>query len=588
MENNIKITDSDNNLDEIGSSYDEQLKLLRMKKIIDVAQGYEPADVVFKNATYFNPFTKSFLKGDIAVSDGYIAGIGEYEGKTDHNLEGSYITSGLIDSHMHLESSMVTPGEYAKAVLPRGVTTVIADPHEVANVAGLQGIKFLMDQKNSSPLDIRFMLPSCVPSSPQENSGASLSWDELETLLENNSVSGLGEMMDFPAVLNKDEDKLTKLINSKKYIIDGHAPLLSGKGLNAYIAAGVSTDHECSTNEEMEEKLRLGMRILVREGTGAKNALTLLDSVNEKNMDRILFCTDDCHPSDLLRTGTIDNIINMAISKGFKMEDALLMATYNPAIAYGLDDKGAIAPGYRADFVVFKSLDSFKAEDVFVAGELVSKSQEPLWKTENQNSELPTSINLYPWKEKDLEIEITESKTNIMGIRENDLTTDLLEFQLDKGIFKPSSKYSKLLLMERHHGLPLLGKTIMTGYGITDGAIATTVAHDAHNLIIAGDNDEDMILAMEEIKKIKGGLVLASKGKIIGTLPLPLFGLITPRDLHEVSEELEALENMAHDKLLVNPNLNPFLQLSFLALPVIPDVKLTCKGLYSLVQGKYL
>lgn len=588
MENIVKRNDINSSLDDSDSNYVEQIKMLKMKKIIDVAQGHEPADVVFKNATYFNPYTKSFLKGDIAVSDGYIAGIGEYEGNTVIDLDGLYITSGLIDSHMHIESGMVTPGEYAKAVLPRGVTTVIADPHEVANVSGLQGIKFLMDQKNTSPLDIRFMMPSCVPSSPQEDSGASLSWDELGSLLENESVSGLGEMMDFPAVINKDEDKLTKLINSNKMVIDGHAPLLSGKGLNAYIAAGVSTDHECSTNEEMEEKLRLGMRILIREGTGAKNALTLLDSVNEKNMDRILFCTDDCHPSDLLRTGTIDNIINMAISKGFKMEDALLMASHNPASAYGLKDRGAIAPGKKADFVVFKSLNTFKAEEVYVAGELVAKSQKPLWKSENQDAALPTSINLYPWKEKDLAIEIKDGKTHVMGIRENDLTTDLLEIQLENGIFKPDSKYSKLVLMERHHGLPLLGKTIMAGYGITDGAIASTVAHDAHNLIISGDNDEDIILAMEEIKNIKGGLVLTSKGKVIGSLALPLFGLITPRDLHEVSSELEALENMAHDVLKVNPNLNPFLQLSFLALPVIPDVKLTCKGLYSLIQGKYL
>lgn len=557
-----------------------------MKKLIDVARGLEKADIVFKNAVYFNAFTKTFEKGDIAVSSGYIAGIGKYSGIREEDMRGLYICPGLTDSHIHFESSMLTPSEYAKAVIPHGVMTVIADPHEVGNVAGNDGISFLMEYAGKTPLDIRFMLPSCVPASPLERSGQNLSWKDLKVLDKDKSVLGLGEMMDFPGLLLKDRDKLEKILNSQDKFIDGHAPMLSGNDLNAYILTGVMTDHECSTIKEMEEKLKKGMYILIREGTGARNAAKLLKGVNKNNIDRIMFCTDDCHISDILARGTIDNIVNMALSKGMSMEEALLMATFNPARAYGLKRKGAIAPGYEAEIVVFDSLERFSPRAVYRGSERIAQDLEFTGKSETGNPETADSVILHDWKEEDLKINLRSGIANVLSLRENDLTTDLIKAEFDKGEFVPDSTYSKLVLIERHKGLPLMGKAILKGYGVTNGAIATTVAHDAHNLLIAGDNDRDIFIAMQEIKKTGGGIVLVSGGKVKGELPLPLFGLLSDRSFREVNATLSTIEWIAHEEMGVNRNLNPFLQLSFLALPVIPDVKLTCDGLYSMLRNR--
>lgn len=566
----------------------ENLDLTTEFKRMDIALGNQLADVVFKNATYFNPFTREFSKGDIAVSDGIIAGIGNYSGVIEHDMTGLYLTAGLIDSHIHFESSMVTPDEYARAVVPRGVLTVIADPHEVANVDGIAGVEFLLRYSKTSPLNIKIMMPSCVPASPYENSGAALTWPELKKLLAHDNVIGLGEMMDFPAVVAKDPVPHAKLKAAKGMIIDGHAPFLSGKGLNAYIAAGVQTDHECSTLMEMGEKLALGMNILIREGTGAKNADLLLQGVNQKNLHRVMFCTDDHHPSDLLAQGTVDHVVNLALKHGFSMADALLMATFNPARTYQLDGVGAIAPGYRADLAAFDSLEHFTARAVYIGGALVAEGLKPLWETKPETVEQPNSVKLFDWTEADLKMPLTGQPSHVLGLRDNDLTTDLLIQQFTGEEFSPDENYAKLVLMERHHALPLMGKAILKGYGIQNGAVASTVAHDAHNLIIAGDNDRDILLAMAEIKRIKGGIVLVAQGEVIGCLPLPILGLMTGAGLDGVSHELAHLEELAHDVLKINPRINPFLSLSFLALPVIPDVKITCRGLYSLTRDQLL
>lgn len=549
------------------------------RNLLEAATGRQKADLVLKNAMLLDVYNAEFFKGDLAIEKGYIAGIGAYEGKTELDCSGLYIVPAFIDGHMHLESSMVTPAQYCRAVVPHGVTTVVADPHEIANVLGMAGINWLIAAAKGLPLDFRFMIPSCVPSAPNEHSGSDLPVTDMITLRECSQTQGLGEMMDFPTLLAGSELIAQKLLAFSGMPLDGHGPGITGKDLNAYVAAGIMTEHECSTREEMEERLRLGMFIQIREGTAAKNAAALLPQVNAKNWRRCFFCTDDKDAHDILKEGTIDHIIRLAIAEGIDPARAYTMASHNPATAYGLSDRGALSPGKLADLVIIDDLDEVGIQMVFSKGQLVYKKGEPLMITVPEYPRPPSPIKIYNITKADLKLDGT--KYNALQMDPGSLLTPLVTGTIEGDGFPYSQGLTKLVNVERHRGLPLIGVCAMTGFGIKNGAIATTIVHDAHNLLCAGDNDDDILMAIHRAVEIGGGIVMVSHGQILHELNLPIAGLITDAPVEETAKKLGAMNETAHTIMEIPRAMDPFLSLSFMALPVIPEVKLTVEGLFS-------
>lgn len=568
-----------------------------MDRFISIARGEERAQLVLKNANIINVFTNEIIQGDVAIEEGYIVAIGDYEGIKEIDLEGKYLAPGFIDGHVHIESSKVTPGQFARAIVPRGVTTIIADPHEIANVKGLEGILYMLEESRGLPLDVHIMLPSCVPATPFENAGAVLDAKELEKIIDKEGILGLGEMMDYVGVINRDEKVLEKIkmARDKGRIIDGHGPMIKGKELNAFVAAGVKTEHECSTVEEMAERLRLGMYIHIREGSAARNLRELIKLVNKDNLRRVLFCTDDKEPSDLLTEGSIDYNIRLAIREGIDPVDAVKIASLNAAEAYGLKDKGAIAPLYRADLVVIDNLEDFNILKVFKDGRLVAEDYKPLFEIPlSQNSSMKNTVNIKEVKEEDLEIIIEGEEVNVIKLIPDSLITEKVvrkagvDIEVEDGKFIGGKDILKAAVVERHRATGNIGLGLVEGFGLKDGAIASTIAHDSHNIIVIGDNDRDMIVAIEELVKIGGGIALASRGEIIGSLPLEIAGLMSERELSEVQQNLDQILELAYDVLKVNKDIEPFMTLSFIALPVIPKLKLTDMGLFDVEEFKFL
>lgn len=541
-----------------------------MQSLIAVALGKAKADLVLKNALILDVHNQCFRPGDLAIHQGKIVGIGAYHGELELDCSGKYLVPGFIDGHMHLESTLLVPGEYTRMMLKHGVTTVIADPHEIANVSGQEGVRFLLESAKDLPIDFRFMLPSCVPCSVYEYPGSCFDIYDLTDLKTENQVLGLGEMMDFPGVLREDPIVLEKLAAFSDQVIDGHAPGLLGKELTAYAASGVMTDHECSTAQELEERIALGMYVQIREGTSAKNSGALLKAVTAENFRRIFFCTDDKHPTDLMDEGSIDHIIRQAIQAGIPPARAYTMASWNAAEAYRMYDRGALTPGKRADIVILDDLAEVRVSDVFTQGihqVLNGKPKE-------------FSFNHPPF----------ETRVNIQALEAsdvhfiNDYAIDVQAGSLLTQLIKRSDSHAKLLLVERHHGKPLHAVTAINGFAIEGGAIATSIAHDAHNALCIGDNDQDMLLALRRLEQIQGGIVLAKDGSILGELELTISGLISDQPYEDVVKKLRDLEALAHDTLHVSRAVHPFLTLSFMALPVIPEVKLTLDGLYHVSQ----
>ncbi len=562
-----------------------------MLKAIKIANGEKRAPLVLKNANIINVFTNEIIYGDVAIYNGKIVGIGEYHGDDEIDLEGKYLSPAFIDGHVHIESSMVTPLQFSKAIVPRGVTTIIADPHEIANVRGLDGIKYILDSSEGLPLDVYMMLPSCVPATPFENSGAVLKAEDLEELIDHPRVLGLGEMMNYPGVINGDSEVLKKLKVFEEYIIDGHGPLLEGKQLNAYVGAGIATEHECSTVEEMKNRLRLGMYIHIREGSAAKNLEELIQGVNKDSLRRCIFCTDDKHPSDLLRDGSIDYNIRLAIAKGIDPIDCIKMASLNAAECYGLRWKGAIAPGYFADMVVIDNLEDFNILEVYKEGKLVAKDNKPLFSIEEiDSSSMVNTVNITEITEKDLKIYLESNKVNVIKLLPHSLITKKVEreVQLENGEFKPQNDILKAAVVERHSKTGNIGLGLVEGFGLKNGAIASTIAHDSHNIIIIGDNDRDMLKAIYELERVGGGITIVSNGKIIDTLPLKIAGLMSQSPLEEVNEKLNKMLESSYEILGVNREYEPFMTLSFIALPVIPDIKLTDMGLFDVSEFKFI
>lgn len=568
-----------------GQKTDRQLAA--KQRIIAVAAGREKADLVLKNAKYLNVFSNEFLCGDIAVSNGLIAGVGKYDGKTEIDVSGKLVLPGFIDAHIHLESSMVTPAEFAKAVVAHGTTTVITDPHEITNVMGIDGVEYMIQASQNLPIDVHFMMPSCVPATEIDESGAELDCKDIDLYLDNKKVLGLAEMMNYVGVINGDKNVLSKIVTSQAHHkkIDGHAPELSGNDLNAYIAAGVYSDHECSTFENALEKLRKGQFIMIREGTAAHNLKALMPLLTQQYYSRCMFATDDKHPSDLLYGGHIDYIVKQALKNGADPIVALKTATHHAARYFLLNNKGAIASGYLADIVVVDNLEDFNVETVFKCGKLVfdgevkdfsaptvdEKLAEKCFDTFHLDSVTPSSFKV-------------DGKLGLIGLVGGELLTRNLG-TADK--IDVENDILKIACIERHKGTNHIGVGYVKGYSLKSGAVATSVAHDSHNIITVGCNDDDIAVAVNAIKDSKGGITVVENGKIKALLELPIAGLMSDEPLTTVNEKLENAKLSAYE-LGADKSIDPFMTLSFLSLPVIPSLRITTKGVFDAENWKML
>lgn len=568
-----------------GQKTDRQLAA--KQRLIAVAAGREKADLVLKNAKYLNVFSNEFLCGDIAVANGLIAGVGKYDGKTEIDVSGKLVLPGFIDAHIHLESSMVTPAEFAKAVVAHGTTTVITDPHEITNVMGIDGVEYMIQASQNLPIDVHFMMPSCVPATEIDESGAELDCKDIDLYLDNKKVLGLAEMMNYVGVINGDKNVLSKIVTSQVHHkkIDGHAPELSGNDLNAYIAAGVYSDHECSTFENALEKLRKGQFIMIREGTAAHNLKALMPLLTQQYYSRCMFATDDKHPSDLLHGGHIDYIVKQALKNGADPIVALKTATHHAARYFLLNNKGAIASGYLADIVVVDNLEDFNVETVFKRGKLVfdgevkdfsaptvdEKLAEKCFDTFHLDSVTPSSFKV-------------DGKLGLIGLVGGELLTRNLG-TADK--IDVENDILKIACIERHKGTNHIGVGYVKGYSLKSGAVATSVAHDSHNIITVGCNDDDIAVAVNAINDSKGGIAVVENGKIKALLELPIAGLMSDEPLTTVNEKLENAKLSAYE-LGADKSIDPFMTLSFLSLPVIPSLRITTKGVFDAENWKML
>lgn len=562
---------------------------MRQSELIRAA--YEGKNtLVIKNANVVNVFTDEIVRADVAVYEDVIIGVGSYSGENEIDAGGAYLAPGFIDAHVHIESSMVIPSSFMKVIMPHGTTTVIADPHEIANVAGAAGIRAMYKLTDELPLRVLFMLPSCVPATPFEHSGAKLVAEDMEQFMHKSRVLGLGEVMDANSVINCSQEMLDKLRLFDKRPIDGHAPMLEGMGLNAYRVAGAFSDHECSTYEEVKAKLATGMNILLRIGSAANNMDGVLRRIAEEKLPtrNMMFCTDDKHIEDIRREGHINANARMAVAAGIDPIDAIKMASYNAARAYGIRGVGAIAPGYKADMVLLEDLKDFKVKQV------ISRFGRPYTGKEQIPSPiLPpqvfNSVRLPEISKYDLALRCHVSAPVIKMIP-HQLVTELVYRDVERdenGCFIPSEGMVKLAVIERHHATGSMAVGILEGLGIKHGAVASTVAHDSHNLVVAGDNDEDMLMAIESLRDCGGGYSVVSRGVVLARLPLPIAGLMTAAPVNDVLEIQQALLDALYS-LGAKRDSDPLIALSFMALPVIPAVKLTDEGLFDAVNFKFI
>ena len=565
---------------------------MSMEKLIQVAKGEASADLILANARVVNTLSGEVEEGNVAIYGERIAGIGDYQLSGEGiDLAGKYLSPSLIDGHIHPESSMLHIARYAEAVVPRGVSAIVTDLHEITNIKGLEGAKYMLDSPKHMPLDMYFMVPSCVPATSLETSGARLEAEDIASALSWENTIGLGEVMNFPGVLAADGGVLAKIAASQGRVIDGHAPGLKGKGLNAYIACGILSDHESISLEEAREKLRWGMYVMIREGSSEKNLEELLPLVTDKTYKRCLFVVDDRSCSDLLRDGDIDAVVRKAIKLGLDPVRAIQLATINTADYFRIPGRGAIAPGYIANLVVTGDLAKYQADMVFYRGKLVARDGKPLFSPALPEDE--SMIHTMRVKPFDIEaLKIPEEKRNypIIEIVPNQIITKkLAERSKVAGGFvvpDPERDILKLVVVERHKATGNIGLGLVKGVGLKRGALASSIAHDSHNIIAVGVEDNDIFIAVKEIERLEGGLVIAAEGKILDALPLPIAGLLSEEPLEAVVGKLEELEKIAAD---LGAKLDaPFATLSFLALPVIPELRLTDKGLVDVIRFKLL
>ena len=556
---------------------------MNLNETIKAANGEKPVDLLLTNCQIINVFSGEVVSGAMAISDGMIVGFGQYEAKNVVDLNGRYVSPGFIDGHVHIESSMACISEFVQAVVVQGTTTVAADPHEIANVLGASGIEYMLQSAEQQPMNIYFTLPSCVPATDMETAGARLTAEDLRPFLNNQRIIALAEMMNFPGVLNRDPDVLAKIsaARQQKKPVDGHAPGLKGPALYAYISAGIQSDHECTTEQEAREKLMAGMYIMIRQGTCAKNLQALLPAVNEKTARRMMWCSDDRHPHDLIAEGHIDSIVREAIQSGLDPILAIQMATLNPAEYFKLDHLGALAPGKQADLVVFSDLKKPVIEKVYCRGILTAENGKI-----SPNIKVPPAATVPPSMHLDLQkidfsISADTKQVRVIEIvPEQVITHQLIEaitVENNQAVSDPSKDLLKMAVIERHTGTGNIGKGFVKGFGLKNGALASSVAHDSHNIIVVGTTDEDMRAALETVVNMGGGLAAVSDTHVRAELALPIAGLMSLEPVQSVRDQLDNLIGVAH--IMGTTLKDPFMTLSFLALPVIPELKLTDIGL---------
>ena len=563
-------------------------KLLKKQRIIAAAAGREPADLVLKNATFVNVFSNELSTMDIAVAEGLIVGMGSYQGRSEVDCTGKIVLPGFLDAHIHLESSLVSPTEFVKAVLPHGTTTVVTDPHEIANIMGTDGIEYMLQATEDLPVDVRFMLPSCVPATPLDESGAILDYRAIDSFYDHPRVQGLAEMMNFVGAINGDEQTVEKIVAAQAHHkkIDGHAPDLQGNDLNAYIAAGVYSDHECHDVKDAIAKLERGQFIMIREGTAARNLEALMPLLTGKYADRCMFCTDDKHPNDLLEKGHIDYIVKKAISLGADPITAVKVACHNAARYFLLNNRGGISPGYLADFVIIDNFQDFNIEQVYKKGVLMvdhgeiqdfpSPEIEPYLVERAHKTFHVAALTAEDFAEK--------RPRGIIGMVDGEITTvdagysDRIDVEYD---------VLKIAVVERHKNTHHIGIGYIQGYGLKSGAVATSISHDSHNIIVVGTNETDMAAAVNRVVELNGGIVVWDGGRPVAEVPLAIAGIMSDEPLVTVNEKLETAKDAAH-KLGVNPGIDPFMTLSFMALPVIPSLRITTRGVFDVTTQSYV
>ena len=558
---------------------------------VAMVTGRAPAELRIENVQIVDVLSGEIRKGTVCVGAGRILGFSEMEAREVVDGQGAYLIPGLIDGHVHIESSMLCPARFAELILPFGTTTVVADPHEIANVKGMDGLRYMLEASRELPLSVRVMLSSCVPALPVEDSGAVLEAADLAPLLADPNVGGLAEMMNVPGLLGGAPDVLEKIAvaQASGKVIDGHAPMLSGAGLDAYAALGVNTDHECTTPEELQERVARGMYVLMREGSAGREVKKLLPGVTPANQRRCLFCTDDRQPADILERGHINGILRLAVENGLAPVDAVRMATLNAAECYGLRDRGAIAPGLRADLVLVKDLKDFDVLACWAGGELVARDGTMARSLAMLDpGVLKSSVNLAPLPAKPFTVNVPSGRARVIGLLEHSLITEcrVQDVAVREGgevVLADNPGLLKIAVIERHHATGKMGVGLLDAqYGLKGGAIATTIAHDSHNIVVAGDDEDDMLLAVREMERIGGGIVMVSGGRVLAELPLPIGGLMSDEPAEAVANRLRELLKLAHEHYHIWEGADAFMTLSFLALPVIPHFKITARGLFDM------
>lgn len=553
-----------------------------------VARGLESADLVLKNAQIVNVFTGEIIKGDIAIADGKIAGIGSYRGAAEKDLQGMFVCPGFIDSHLHLESTLVTPAELVTVASRHGTTTFIVDPHESANVSGLSGIDYILDQTSDVKANVFVMMPSCVPATAIDDNGCTLTAEDMAPYLDNERILGLGEVMDYISVVNAEETMHRKLALFENKVRDGHAPFLSDRDLQAYAMAGIATDHECSSFEYAMMERRNGMTVHIREGSAARNVEAIIRGLVENHMngEGFCFCTDDKHIEDIEREGHIDHNVRKSIALGMNPVAAIQMATIRSAACYGLKGIGAVAPGYQADLVVLEDLETVRVKEVYYKGQLIDKKGKIVVKTCSE--ELKNTVHVGDFSRENLKLSSPDGNFCVLEMEEGQITTKKGILKLSDGAceFRPDGQYQKIAVVERHKASGMVGVGVVKGFGIQGGAIASSVSHDSHNLIVIGDNDEDMELAVQELIRTQGGYTIVSEHRVFDTLELPVMGLMSDAGYEYGNEKLKGMIEKAYS-MGVSRGHDPFITLSFMALPVIPEVRVTPRGIYDVLRGQF-
>ena len=568
-----------------------------LKRLIDTAAGRIPADLVIKNSIIVDVYQSTMIEGkDIAITDGYIAGIGDYQGLREIDAKGQFASPGFIDSHIHIESSYVTPEEIGKLIVPLGTTTIIADPHEIVNVCGMTGLHYMMEAAQGTKLDIKYMLPSCVPATPFEHAGAVIDAKTMERPLKDSQILGLGEFMDYMGVVKAEDDVLDRLlvaINEGK-IIDGHSPGLAGSELNAYAVSGIHTDHECSTVEDMRNRLSCGLYILLREGSACHDLRNLLKAVTPANSRRCLLCSDDRQPETILRQGHLDDHLRICVEEGVDPITAIQMASLNAAECYGLKDRGAISPGLRADIVLVNNLKNFHAQRVFVKGEEAGRDGKYLPEVNRCDiSSVKGKFHVKDFSVKKLCLRLNSKSVNVIDILPGGVVTakgiaDVERNEKNEFVWQPERDIVKVAVVERHQYTGNVALGLLRGYGIKSGAIALSIAHDSHNIIVIGTNDGDMAFAVERLIQQGGGIVLAKNCMIINALPMEVGGIMSDKSGEWVSKKLSQIHKDAFIQLGIHITLDPVMTLCFMSLAVIPEIKLTDMGLFDVTKSEFI